>query len=175
MTGTSLEAMPHEERTRISVERVVLTSERSFDEVLAGVSESISRPELASAARAWLGATTYEEFEEAVAKAAGPAGLLEFLRLDQGAALSKVPGVTPFRQVRILAGNPLTMTKMTRHVPEAGATVPISILIWEDRGTVRIAYDTMESLLAPYANAEASDVARRLDEKVLSLLRGAAG
>jgi uncharacterized protein (DUF302 family) len=164
-----------ETRSRVTVERVTLTSTQTFDDVLDGLYQGISRPNLAAAAKAWLGAGSDEEFEKVVSDAAGPAGLLQFMALDQGAALAKIPGVTHERMVRVLAGNPLTMTRMARAVPDAGSYVPVSILVRQDGDQVRLTYDTMESLLAPYGNDEALEVARDLDDKVLTLMREAAG
>lgn len=155
------------------VERVTLATTKKFDDVLAGIYEGVSRPDLPAAVKGWNTAGTYEEFGQLATEAAGPSGLLQFLRLDQDAVLNKIPGRTPQRLVRLLVGNPFTMTKMTRHVPEAGAYAPITLLVWEDGDTVRVAYDTTASLLTPYGNEEALDVARRLDEAVLTLLRGA--
>jgi uncharacterized protein (DUF302 family) len=143
--------------------------------VLASIYAGISRPDLAAAAHAWSVAPSYEEFRSVVGQAAGPAGLMEFLRLDQDAALRMVPGVRPFRLVRIIAGNPLTMTRMTRYVPQAGSYAPVTILVWEHDHLVRMAYDTMESLLTPYGDDRALTVARELDDEVLTLLRSAAG
>ena len=40
---------------------------------------------------------------------------------------------------------------------------------------VHVSYDRMASLLAPYKNRDALDVARDLDSKVEDLLRNAAG
>ena len=39
---------------------------------------------------------------------------------------------------------------------------------------MQLSYDLMASLLAPYENAEASAVARQLDEKIVALLTAAA-
>ncbi|MFC7241615.1 hypothetical protein ACFQO7_03885 [Catellatospora aurea] len=44
---------------------------------------------------------------------------MRFLELDEGAALAVNPDITEFRLVRIVAGNPLTMSEMARYVPDA--------------------------------------------------------
>jgi hypothetical protein len=66
--------------------------------------------------------------------------------------------------------------QMTRHVADAGAYAPVTILVQEmpDGGT-KVAYDTVASAIAPYHDAAAAQVARRLDTEVLELLRQAAG
>jgi hypothetical protein len=78
--------------------------------------------------------------------------------------------------VRLIAGNPVTMGQMTRHLPAAGSYAPVTILIQElpDGGT-QVAYDTAASAITPYGDAAASQVAQRLDTDVLSLLRHATG
>jgi hypothetical protein len=80
------------------------------------------------------------------------------------------------RLVRLIAGNPVTMGQMTRHLPAAGSYAPVTILIQElpDGGT-QVAYDTAASAITPYGDAAASQVAQRLDTDVLSLLRHATG
>src|ERR1700735_2431540 len=80
------------------------------------------------------------------------------------------------RLVRLIAGNPVTMGQMTRHLPAAGSYAPVTILIAElPGGRTQVAYDTVASAIAPYADAAASQVAQRLDAEVLSLLRHATG
>ena len=88
----------------------------------------------------------------------------------------EAPDWTGRRLVRLIAGNPVTMGQMTRHVADAGSYAPVTILIEEtpDDGT-RVAYDSVVSALAPYDNAAASTVAKRLDAEVLGLLREATG
>jgi len=50
----------------------------------------------------------------------------------------------------------------------------VTVLIDERGDDVCLSYDLMASFLAPYQNAQASAVARQLDEKVLALLATAA-
>jgi hypothetical protein len=80
------------------------------------------------------------------------------------------------RLVRLIAGNPVTMGQMTRHVADAGSYAPVTILIQQipDGGT-RMAYDTVASAIAPYHDAAASEVAQQLDTEVLDLLRQVTG
>jgi hypothetical protein len=68
------------------------------------------------------------------------------------------------------------MGQMTRHLPAAGAYAPVTILIQElPDGATQVAYDTVASAIAPYADAAASQVAQQLDTEVLALLRQATG
>jgi hypothetical protein len=78
--------------------------------------------------------------------------------------------------VRLIAGNPVTMGEMTRHIADAGSYAPVTILIQElPDGGSHIAYDSVVSAIAPYHDAAASEVARRLDAEVLTLLRKVTG
>lgn len=80
------------------------------------------------------------------------------------------------RLVRLIAGNPVTMGEMTRLVADAGSYAPVTILVEEKpAGGTRVAYDTVASAIAPYRDAAASQVARRLDAEVLELLHQATG
>jgi uncharacterized protein (DUF302 family) len=76
--------------------------------------------------------------------------------------------------IRFVIGNPLIMKEMAKRVPDAGSYAPVTILIDERSDGVHISYDRMTSLLAPYQNAAALNVARELDAKVEALLASAA-
>ena len=65
----------------------------------------------------------------------------------------------------------LDMTAATRHVADAGSYGPVTILIEETReGGTRVAYDSVASAIAPYHDATASEVARRLELSVHTVL-----
>jgi hypothetical protein len=115
-----------------------------------------------------------ESFDAIVAESAGSAGLIEFLSLDLGEALAKHPGLSHYRLLRIIAGNPVTMASMTSTVADAGSYAPVTILVAERHDGVHIAYDRVASAIAPYQSPAASAVAVDLDREVLQLLRTAA-
>jgi uncharacterized protein (DUF302 family) len=160
---------------QINIERIELESSRSFEQVLAGIEKGIGRPNMATLTREMADATNLADFEQIIKGVIGRAGLMEFLRLDLGSALRKDPTIAAYRIIRIIAGNPLIMKQMTRHIPDAGSYAPITILIFEHNGRVHLRYDKMASLLAEYGSQEAIDVARDLDTKVIHLLTEAAG
>jgi len=162
----------------IPVRRHVLTSQRPFHVVLDVVYESISQPDIGALFARLAASTSYEELSALVGQAQGSAGLMRFLHLD----LDTVPALDPQadqagrRLVRLIAGNPVTMGQMTRHIADAGSYAPVTILIQElAGGGTQVAYDTVTSAIAPYQNAAASQVAHRLDTEVLTLLRRATG
>jgi hypothetical protein len=162
----------------IAVRRHVLTSERPFHVVLDGIFGGISQPDIGALFAKLVVSTSYKEFSALVIQAQGSAGLMRFLQLDLDTVLALDPQAHQAgrRLVRLIAGNPVTMGQMTRHLPAAGSYAPVTILIQElPGGETQVAYDTVASAIAPYGDAAASQVAERLDTEVLSLLRHATG
>ena len=104
--------------------------------------------------------------EKVVAPVTQPNGMMEFTRFGLGEVLRKESGATKPRILRIVAGNPLIMKEMVKHVADAGSYAPVTILIEERLDSVRISYDRMAPYLAPYGNSDALKVARELDAKI---------
>jgi hypothetical protein len=66
------------------------------------------------------------------------------------------------------------MKEMAKHIPDAGAYAPTTVLVDERQDGVHLSYDKMASLLAPYGNASALAAARDLDSKIEALIRESA-
>ena len=170
--------MASEQLLDVAVRRHIFTSERPFADVLDGIFAGISQPDIGALFAKLAASTSYEELRSLVQLAQGSAGLMRFLQLDLDTALAHDPQAhrDGRRLVRLIAGNPVTMGQMTRHLPDAGSYAPVTILIEElPGGGTRVAYDTVTSEIAPYGDAAASQVAERLDTEVLVLLRQATG
>jgi uncharacterized protein (DUF302 family) len=97
-----------------------------------------------------------------------------FIEFDHGMVVRKGTERHSAKIIRLVIGNPLIMKEMARHVPDAGAYAPVTVLVDERADGVHLSYDRMASLLAPYGNNEALTVARELDAKVEDLLQRAA-
>ena len=171
--------MASEHVLEVVLRRHVLESQRPFASVLDGIFAGISQPDIGALFSKLAASTSYEEFSSLVRQAQGSAGLMRFWQLDLDGGLTLDPQAkvqAGRRLVRLIAGNPVTMGQMTRHVPDAGSYAPVTILIQEmpDGGT-RVAYDSFASEIAPYRDAAASEVAERLDGEVLGLLRQVTG
>jgi uncharacterized protein (DUF302 family) len=161
--------------TQISVQRMSVTSARPFESVVAAIDAVVSHPDPSRFLREMGAATTWAATETVIGRMLGSSGFMEFVRFDLGAVLRKESGLEGPKIVRLVIGNPLVMKEMAKHVPETGSYAPVSVLIDERPDGVHLSYDTMASLLAPYGNAEALEVARELDSKVEKLLTEAAG
>jgi uncharacterized protein (DUF302 family) len=159
----------------IHVRRFSVVSSSSFEEVVKRLTATIGRPDMKAFHSALAAARTLADLEEAVQRAIGPLGLMEFIRFDAGEILRKERGGQDPKILRLVVGNPLIMKEMARAVPDAASYAPVTILIDERADGVHVSYDLMASLLAPYGSQAALAVARDLDAKVESLLRAAAG
>ena len=168
-----------EDVLEVRVRRHVFTSERPFAEIMDGIYGGISQPDIGNLFRELGASTSYEQFTTLVRQAQGSAGLMRFLELELDSALALDPRAQSSagrRLVRLIAGNPVTMGEMTRHVPDAGSYAPVTILIEElPGGGTRPAYDSVVSELAIYDDPGATQVAANLDAEVIGLLRQVSG
>jgi uncharacterized protein (DUF302 family) len=142
--------------------------------VLAAIKGAVGNPDMVDFAKTTSAARTFAELESAVRKGLGRIGLMLFMELDQGAVIRKETGMDTPKIVRLIIGNPLIMKEMAKHVPDAGSYAPVTVLVDERADGVHLSYDRMASLLGPYRNPDALEVARSLDTKVEDLLRQAA-
>src|ERR1700730_1409393 len=159
---------------QVNVQRWSITSRKPFDNVLAAVEEAIGRPNMVEFTAKVAAATTFEEMQNVINESVSESGLMEFMRLDHGAILAKAGVDSDPKSVRVIMGNPLIMQSMARLVPDAGSYAPVTVLVDERADGVHLSYDRMASLLAPYGNKDALNIARDLDAKVENLLRQAA-
>jgi uncharacterized protein (DUF302 family) len=158
----------------IHVRRVSVVSSRPFEEVVRRLTATIGRPELRAFHGALADAATAADLEAVVRGSIGSSGLMEFVRFDAGDVLRKQRNGSGPRMLRLLVGNPLIMAEMARSAPDAAAYAPVTILVDERADGVHLSYDSMASLLAPYAIEPALVVAKELDAKVEELLETAA-
>ena len=159
---------------KIEMERFSLTTSKRFDEVISSVNAGIGHPDMAEFGRSTHEAHSFAELKDVVEKGLSEVGLMLFMELDHGAVLRKETGRDTPRIVRFIIGNPLIMKEMAKHVPDAGSYAPVTVLVDERADGVHLSYDRMASLLAPYGNHDALQVAQNLDRKIEDLLRQAA-
>ena len=159
---------------KIEIERFSLTTSKQFDEVIAGVNAAIGHPDMAEFGRSTREARSFAELKSAVEKGLSTVGLMLFMQLDHGAILRKETGRETPKMIRFVIGNPLIMKEMVKHVLDAGSYAPVTVLVDERADGVHLSYDRMASLLTPYGNHDALQVAQNLDKKIEDLLRQAA-
>jgi uncharacterized protein (DUF302 family) len=158
----------------VHLQRVNIVTTEPFDTVVARIDAQIGHPDMTAFRKSLSAAQNEAEMEKVVNPVTQPNGLMEFTRFDHGEVLQKENGTAKPRILRIVAGNPLIMKEMVKHVVDAGSYAPVTILIEERPDSVRLSYDRMASYLAPYGNSDALKVARELDAKVERILTAAA-
>jgi uncharacterized protein (DUF302 family) len=158
----------------IELQRLSLTTSRSFEAVVASLKAGVGRLDLAAFASASKSSGTFAELEEVINRNMGESGLMLFLEFDHGAVVRKETGLAKPKIMRLVIGNPLVMKEMAKHVPDAGSYAPVTVLVDERDDGVHLSYDRMTSFLSPYENPDALKVARELDSKVERLLNNAA-
>ena len=163
------------DRRKIEIDRISVRSSRPFEAVVATLHAAIGHPDMAKLSKAIDGAATFAELESAVRQGLGKTELMLFMQLDAGAVLRKESGRDAPKIKRFLIGNPLIMKEMAKHIVDAASYAPVTVLVYEQSDGVHLSYDTMASLLKPYANAAALAIAGDLDTKIEKLLREAAG
>src|SRR6266487_885391 len=159
---------------KIEVERFTLNSSKPFDQVVAALNSAVGHPDMAEFWKSTHQAQSDAELQNTIEKGLGRTGLMLFVEFNHGAVVRSGTNRATPRMIRFVIGNPLIMREMAKHVPDAGSYAPVTILIDERPDGVHLSYDRMASLLAPYENLDAQEVARNLDMKVEDLLRRAA-
>lgn len=159
---------------QFDVQRFIVTSSKTFEDVLARLQAKIGQPVMSEFSRDVASAKTFNELEGIVNRAIGTSGLMEFMRLDLGEVLRKELGPKAPNALRLIVGNPLIMKQMLEQVPDAGSYAPVTILIDERPDGVHLSYDRMASFLSPYNNQQSLKVAKDLDSKIEALLMAAA-
>lgn len=157
----------------LHIQRVSIVSKKPFAEVLAAIEAALGHPDMQQFRRDLALSQNEAELSRFVESAVGPSGLMEFVRFDLGRVVRTAAQNHTAKILRLVIGNPLVMAQMVRFVPDAGSYAPVTILIDERSDGIHLSYDRMESLIAPYGNAEALRVARDLDAKVEHMLTAA--
>jgi uncharacterized protein (DUF302 family) len=160
---------------KVEMERFTVISSKPFDDVVAALKAAIGHPNMVEFWRSTQNARSEAELEAAIQPVLGETGLMQFVEFDHGMIVRKGTSLHASRIIRLVIGNPLIMKEMAKHVPDAGSYAPVTVLVDERADGVHISYDRMASLLAPYGNPDALEVARNLDAKLENLLQKAAG
>src|SRR5580658_8929145 len=116
---------------KIEIERFSLVSSEQFDDVVAAIYRAIGHPDITHFWRSIHQSASVAELETVVRSALGSADLMLFVNFDHGAIIQKDTGRERPRLVRLVIGNPLIMKEMARHVPDAGAYAPVTVLVDE--------------------------------------------
>jgi hypothetical protein len=86
----------------IRVQRFSVTSSRSFQDVVVALESSIGHPDMKAFGKDNSTARTFSEVQAIIREATGPSELMEFMRLDLGAVVSKRIGTGVRQSLRFI-------------------------------------------------------------------------
>src|SRR5271156_3790733 len=116
---------------KIEIERLDVTSGKPVEAVINALQAAIGHPDMVEFQKANARARSFAELESAVNRGLGKTGLMLFMRFDAGAVLRLESGRATPKIMRFLIGNPLIMKDMAKHVPDAAAYAPVTVLVDE--------------------------------------------
>lgn len=155
--------------TPVTVEHVTLRSTKPFETVRAALEAAV--PPLDHAYAKLLLDGQVDEARDLLER---QAPLSIFGKRDHGGLLLTA-GLTR-KAIQYDIGNPLTASRMTRHVLAAALYAPIRVLLREDaEGEVAFEYDRPATTFGQFGNPEVDRVARALDAQLRTTLAAAAG
>jgi|ERR1700722_7420996 uncharacterized protein (DUF302 family) len=150
------------------IEHVTIESGKPFDEVRSALESSV--PPFDQKMWEFVRAADAEGLKKHLE--AGPE--LAILASRDHGALLQVAGPAQ-RAMQYDIGNPLTATKMTRHVLAAGLYAPIRVILYEaEDGRTRFEYDRPLSTFGQFGDEAVTAVATALDAALGRALRAAA-
>jgi uncharacterized protein (DUF302 family) len=155
----------------VRFQRFSIVSNRPFKEIVKTLTSQIGHPDISAFHRAVSAARTLADLERVVRAAVGSSNLMEFARFDMGDVVGKERIGQRYKALRFIVGNPLIMKEMVKHVPDAAAYAPVTMLVDERDDGVHLSYDLIATLIASCGNEDALAVARDLDSKVMALLQ----
>jgi len=79
--------------SKVEIDRLSVTSSKSFEAVLTALKSAIGRPDMVEFANAIRNAQTFAKLERTVHQSLGNTGLMMFMEFDQGGILRKETGL----------------------------------------------------------------------------------
>lgn len=153
--------------TPITIEHVTIPSTKFFDAVRQALEDAV--PPLDHGYAVLVQAGRAEEARSQLARAAP---LSIFGQRDHGALL-RIAGLER-KAIQYDIGNPLTASRMTRHVLSAALYAPIRVLLREGADGVAFEYDRPATAFGQFHDAAVDAVARDLDAQLRATLIAAA-
>lgn len=148
------------------IERSVINTGLPYAAATAAFERSIGRLDMDASRALKARNAPWADVESAMARMAGPSGLMLFTQVDQG-AIASLAG-TPIQCRLYLIGNPAIATQIVRIDVRGCFYVPFRVAIYEshvESGAI-IRFDRPSSFLAGLERPELTPIARMLDAKI---------
>jgi uncharacterized protein (DUF302 family) len=163
--------------TTISVEHVVVSSTRAYEQVIASLDARLGDLENPDElVREWtLACASWADIKQAIEKKLGTSGFGVFSKVEQGRLLAFSTGKL-VHACQYAVGNPLLAIQMIAQVPEVALYAPLRLTVYTIDGNDKtfIAYDRFTSMLAQYQRAEISTVSQLVERRLEKLVDEAA-
>ena len=91
---------------------------------------------------------------------------MSFVQLTMAPSCRKAMGRDKTQMIRLVIASLLMMQETAKHVPDAGSSAPVTVLVDERSAVVHRSYDRMVGFLPPRGKSAALAVARNLDTQV---------
>lgn len=161
--------------TQITIEHRVVTSDKSYDQVIEELEEQLGQRADWDALQQLIKTNgTFEHAIQLVEQQLGTSGFTIFSKIEPGALLT-ISG-KPTRSTQYAIGNPLLAIQMIEHAPEAALYAPLRLAVYENRaGNAVVAYESFTSQLAQYPYPEIAPVAHLVEQKLEALVAEVTG
>jgi uncharacterized protein (DUF302 family) len=165
-------------RQSAKIERSVIDTRLPYAAATVAFERSLGRLDLDASRALKARKAPWAEVESAMARMAGPSGLMLFTQFDQG-AIASLAGI-PIQCQLYLIGNPAIAAQIVRIDVRGCFYVPFRVAIYEthDESAAMICFDRPSSFLGALGRPELTDIARMLDAKidaVVQRVRASAG
>ena len=158
----------------ITVEHIVVTTDKPYEQVTALLEEKMSSTpgdmneligQLAAAKTSWAQAT------DLIEQRLGKSGFHIFSKIEHGLLLSLAG--KPGKSVQYTVGNPLLAVQMTQHIAAVALYAPFKLAVYEeDDSKTIIIYDSLSSFVAQFQNEEVTRMAEQVDSLLEELIAG---
>lgn len=153
---------------RFTVERVDVTSDKSFAEMSATLDAEVPPVDGVAFARLVEMKSTPEQVEKVVERMTGSLQFVRLAKVEQGPMVSLLGRAKKMSQ--FLIGNPLIANRLFEVNPAIALYAPVRVALYEDyQGKAHFTYEKPSSSLAPFDHPEVRIVASLLDEKLEQL------
>ncbi|WYL99127.1 MAG: DUF302 domain-containing protein [Gloeotrichia echinulata CP02] len=150
--------------------RVIVTSEKSFEEVTKNIEKINGRSDNALFEQMIDSQQSLEEIESGIKSMIGQTGFMIFSQIEHGKLMSLL-GKNKNAKLYII-GNPLIANQMLEENPAVGLYVPLRLFVYDDyNGKTHVTYDKPSSLLGQFPNQKISKIMQIIDQKFEEMVR----
>jgi uncharacterized protein (DUF302 family) len=152
--------------TNFSILHVSVATGLPYDRLIEAFERSLGKWDPIAGATLWKEKASWQDVEAAIAKMAGPFGLMVLTKIDQG-QITSLSGKSKMCSL-YLVGNPVIANRIIEIDLRGSFYVPFRVAVHDDGGPNGgiISYDRPSSFLAALNRPELDAIGKSLDEKL---------